>query len=136
MVRPNRIKQYKFSAGSLIADAAGQFSVYSNYPVNGTLCGVHIGESTYAAAGSLFLAASGPELVAWSMVSGTTRQIGVNASGVTYPRATLVDTNANYLSGGVGYSGFTEIPLNSVLHLTGSGLGNATSGAEVNVIYI
>ena len=137
MVRPNRIKTYKFNVGSLIADATEFLDVYSAYPVNGMLLGVHVGESTWdGSTGSLFLNVSGPELTMWSMVSGTLRNTGVATSGVTYPRVTAVHTDGTTISGVYGYDEHVEIPMNSVLHLVGSSLGAGTSGLELNIIYI
>ena len=136
-MRPNRIKNFKFEIGSLTANSSGQFSVYSKYPLNGLIYGVHIGQSTWTSStGSLFLNASGPEIVIWSMVSGTDRGDGVGTSGVTFPRATTVRTNSVPLSGANGYAEFALAPVNSIMHLVGSGLGNGTSGIELNVIYI
>lgn len=136
-MRPNRVKTYKFESTELIANDCGSMDSYSTNPINGLLYGVHVGNNDWADdTGSLFLNISGPELTIWSMVSGTERGIGVNASGVTYPRATTVTTESIALSGTGGYNEFAFMPLNSVLHLVGSKLGDTKSGVELNVIYI
>ena len=132
-----RVKEYNFTVGSLTADANGRFDAYTSHALNGTIKGVAIYESNWTnSAGSLLLNVSGLETTAWSMVSGTVRNTGVADSGLTLPLATTIKTNAVPISGTGGYVAFQEIPMNSVMHLVGSGLGNAKSGLGLAIIYV
>src|SRR3990167_4472131 len=61
MIRENRIKNYRFSVGSLTADGDGLFSVYSDHVINGTIHSVSVGSNTYTNTGSLLLFQSGTD---------------------------------------------------------------------------
>lgn len=133
----NQVKMYEFDVTELVANAGGVVDIYSSEGLNGMLQAVSISESTFAGAtGSLILSASGLETTMWSMVSGTIRGNGVATSGVTFPRATTVYTWSAPISGSSQETVLAEIPLaDTVLHLIGSGLGNATSGLGVTIVY-
>ena len=137
MVVDNPIKRYEFPAGSLVANAGGEFGAYTEESLNGMLQCVAIDENNFAGtAGSLFIKASGLETTIWSMISGTARGLGVATSGVTFPRATTVYTWASPISGASTDKVLAEIPLSdTVLHLYGSGLGAAKSGLGLTVVY-
>src|SRR3990167_9301835 len=61
MLRENRIKNYRFSVGSLTANSDGLFSVYSDHVINGTIQSVSIGSNTYTNTGSYLLFQSGTD---------------------------------------------------------------------------
>jgi len=127
----NTIKQYKFD----YADCVGNtISEYTDYPLNGMLKGVVIYNNNFTATGSMFLRASGIESTAWSMVSGTTRGIGIGASGLTLPLASTVRTNSTIISGTSTANEYTEIPMDSVMHLVGTAVGVNKSGA-IAIVY-
>jgi len=133
MVRDTRIKEYNF--GQIDAPAGGEFDEYTSYPLNGMLKGVNIYSNNFDGGGSLFLTSSGVESVSWSMVSGTARGIGINASGLTLPLAQMSRTNATYISGTSIANEYREIPMNSVMHLVGSNVGASKSGLGIAIVY-
>ena len=134
MSRPNRVKEYNFSYTDGTASSAEAIDTYTTYPLNGMLKGVAIYENNYSGAGSLFIRASGIETTAWSMISGTARGIGINASGLTLPLAIPVRTNSTYISG-TATAQHDEIPMNSVMHLVGTKVGDTKSGA-IAIVYV
>ena len=136
MVRPNRVKEFNFSVGSVTADAGGELDAYSEYPLNGHLKGVVVYGNNFAATGSFFLNVSGVEATAWSMVSGTARGVGVDASGLYLVQGAVQSTESVRLSGTNFSSIYTEIPLNSVMHLVGSNVGASKSGLGIGVVYV
>lgn len=130
MVRSTRIKEYNFGYSDLVGTT---ISAYTAYPLNGVLKGVVIHANNFDGAGSLFLRASGIESTAWSMISGTARGIGINASGLTLPLAIPVRTNSTYISG-TNTAQHVEIPMNSVMHVVGTAVGASKSGA-MTIVY-
>ena len=61
MVRDVRIKEYRFSIGSLTADANGLFNVYSDHVLNGTIQNISVGSNTFTNTGSLLFFQSGTD---------------------------------------------------------------------------
>lgn len=132
-MRDNRVKSYEFSIGSLTADSAGLFSVYTDHVINGTIQSVSIGSNTYTNTGSLLL-----------FESGTTN--GINNEGlILQTRAgskiqTLYPIQVgNYLTStatSAGSTAFIQNVVNSPLRLVGSALGNGASGLYYVVRYI
>lgn len=124
------VEELLFPPGSLVASAAGLFDIYSDRPINGLLWGIVILENSFAANGSLILAVSGETGEEIWRRNGT-----ASTSGTVLPRATTVFTD-NTIVSGTGYQVVDNIYLNSVLRLTGSGLGNGTSGAGIKIGYL
>ena len=130
MRKPFAVEELLFPTGSITADANGLFNAYSDRSINGLLWAIVIEENTFSANGSLILAVSGETgEVIW------TREGTASTSGTVLPRATLVYTDGTAISG-TGNQPIDNIYLNSVLRLTGSGLGNGTSGAGIKIAYL
>ena len=130
MRKPFAVEELLFPMGSITADTNGLFNTYSDRAINGLLWAVVVEENSYTANGSLILAVSGE--------TGETiwQRIGTaSTSGAYLPRATLVLTDVTAISG-TGNMPVDNIYLNSVLRLTGSGLGNGTSGAGIKIAYL
>jgi len=130
MVRDIRVKESIFRVGSLTADAAGLFDVYSPEVVNGTIQSVTIGSNTFTNTGSLIL-----------MESGTVPAVGntiiqTRAGSMMQTVYPIVYGNAN-TGGGIGSpQAFVRPVINGQLRLVGSGLGNGTSGLIYMVRYV
>jgi len=136
MVRDIRIKTYRFAAGSLAAPATGNFSEYTERPLNGKLYAIQVQANNYTATGSMFLFVSGTMEKVWGMTSGTITS-NVAGSDAYFPRAFCrFSENNTLLSGTTAHTEMDLIPLNSVLNLVGSGLGNTKSGTGFNIVYI
>ncbi len=132
MVNPNRIEEYNFTVGSLIAGAATvntteTIDAYTSYPINGFLLAVQLLENNFASSGSLYLNVSGTEETLWNLN-------GADVSGTFYPRAQVRFTDG-VLASGTGYTEVDRIALNSVLHLAGSDLTASKSGLGINIVY-
>jgi len=132
MSRPNRVKVHRISTGSLIADASGNLDIYTWSPLNGLLQSVQYTGGNYGATGSLDLTISGTGERLIILKSGTSFGNDVATGDVVFPRAITRGTDGTSTSG----LWYGEIPLNSVIRLTGSGLGNTKSGTGFNIIYI
>jgi len=133
MVRDNRIKEYVFPPGSLLADAAGLFDVYSDHVINGTIHQIIIGSYSYGTTGSLILFESGIE------TSFNGRQLirNTNASNNHFYPLRFGEINTNsVITSGTNF--FTMVPqvVNSQLRLVGSGLVANSSGTYYAVRYI
>jgi hypothetical protein len=134
-MRPNRVKTFDFSAGSLTASAGGNIQAYSDYPINGLLQSIQLKASTYAATGSLHLYVSGArDFALWNFISGTATS-NVAVSGTYFPRVNP-RYPTNVLMSGTSLTAYVELPLFGVLDLVGSGLGNGTSGIGLTITYI
>lgn len=131
MVRPNRIKSYRYNVGSIVADASGNMDLYTDYPLNGLIQSIQLLSTNFTDTGSLILTISGTGEQVWGLTSGTALN-NVATADVVFPRATTRGTNNSDQSG----LSYAEIPINSVLRLMGSGLGNVTSGTGFNLQYI
>ena len=133
MRKPFAVEELLFPVGSITASTglgSGLFDCYSDRAINGLLWAVVVLENTYAVNGSLILAVSGETgEVIWQK-NGT-----ASSSGTSLPRATTVFTD-NTIVSGVGYQHVDNIYLNSVLRLTGSGLGAGTSGIGIKIAYL
>ena len=137
-VKPrDTLQTYAFGVGSLTACATGSFDSFTEYPLNGMIKGIYLGDNNYAnATGSLFLNISGPEITVWSMMSGTIAGDGVAVSGAYVPRATTVYTWGAPISGADQSVVLAEIPLpNTIMHLAGSTLGAGKSGLSFTIAY-
>ena len=130
MVRDTRIKDYRFSIGSLTSNAGGVIDVYTSYPLNGTLESIERKAASYTNTGSLFVSISGTNQQVYQLISGTAIGTNVGIADVVNPVKTNVNIEGSTLSI------FTKIPINSKIHLIGSGLGNGASGLGLNIVYI
>lgn len=131
MVRDNRIKTISFPAGSLVADAAGLFDVYTHYPPNGTIQKIEFKGGNYTATGSMLLSVSGTGETLLNFSSGTDQ--GNLADGtIVYPHVFTFDVNSVTGSPNIA----SQRVINDLVRLVGSGLGNGKSGLGVNVVYI
>lgn len=128
MTRPNRVKNFRFGANELIANAAGLFDSFSApFVVNGAIQKIDFTTGNYGANGSLFILVSGTEELIWKR-NGTAN---TNAIGV-YPFVYPVN-NANTTG---SPQAFTQRTINGVIHIVGSGLGNTKSGVGLDITYI
>jgi hypothetical protein len=137
MPRPNRIKttdSIDISITDLTATAGGIIDAYTN-PVNGFLQNVQWTAGNHTATGSLFITLSGTGESILTMTSGATTG-RVNADFISYPRKVADSTLNVTLSGANGFNEFTEIPLNSTIHVVGSGMGNGKSGLGLVFTYV
>ncbi|MCK5625128.1 hypothetical protein KAI04_04780 [Candidatus Pacearchaeota archaeon] len=132
MVRSNRIKQYRFPTGSLVANSSGTLDIHIPYPLNGLLQAIQYTGGNYTATGSFELTVSGTGERLTLLKSGIAFGNNVADGDVVFPRAITRGTDGSSQSG----LWYGEIPINSILRLTGSGLGNAKSGTGFNIGYI
>lgn len=134
MVRDSRIKEYRFSQGSLIA-AAGTLDIYSDHSLNGDLLAIQNegadNPGSWVKTGSLTFSVSGstPQtFYVWK--SGTAiSNTGVVIKDVHLPRGQLRTTVGSVLTE------YDKIPLNSIVRVQGAGLGTGKSGLGLNIIY-
>jgi hypothetical protein len=126
MVRANRIKEYRFSIGSLTADSNGRMDVYSDHTINGTIQKVEFLGGNYTATGSIFVYASGTNEQIWYYS-------GACATAATVYPFVYPTNNANITgSPQVGAKRVITQPL----RIVGSGLTASKSGLGLNVYYI
>lgn len=130
MRKPFTVEEYTFPVSEITANTAGLFDLYTDRSINGMLWSITVLESTFAANGSLILAVSGETGEEIWRRNGT-----ASTSGTSYVRAQLRLTD-NALVSGTGNMPVDNIALNSILRLTGSGLGNGTSGLGIKIIYL
>lgn len=126
MVRPNRIKTYKFQPNELTSDSNGNLSVYSDRPINGTIHKIVFEAGNYTSTGSL-----------WTFVSGTSNEQiylkkGVSSNFVAYPFVYTEDLSS---ATGSPYA-FNYRVAQDHLCIAGSGLGNGKSGLGLTIHYI
>ncbi len=134
MVRSNRVKEYRFSIGS-ITSAAAHFESYTSYPLNGVLQAIEWIGGNQTATGSLTIFASGGAgTQIWGTTSGTVRRM-ITEDFVVFPKASTVSTTDVSLSG-TATSDYEQIPLNGVLRVVGSSVGASKSGLGLNIAYI
>lgn len=137
MVRDVRIKEFRFSTESLTSDADGNIDVYTDHPLNGRLWAIHNAGAdnpgSWAKIGSLTFSISGADQTIYVWKSGPTTTIaneGVVTADTHFPRASLRMTSGSPLTE------YDTIPMNSVIRLVGSGLGDSKSGLGINIAYI
>lgn len=130
MTRPNRVKEYIFSTGSLTANSDGLLSVYSDHSLNGTIQSISVGSNTYTNTGSYLIYASGTDNVNQQNLFIRFR---VGSMLTTLYPIVYGDTNQQ----GTGSpQAFVQNIINAPLRVVGSGLGNGTSGVNLTVRYI
>ena len=137
MVRPNRIKEYRFSTTELTAvgsyaSALGSetISAYSSEPLNGIVQSVEFIAGNYNATGSVGILVSGTNENILVVTSGTVANLGANQS--IYPHVFTVDS-----SNATGSpDAFTQRVINGHLCVWGSGLGTGSSASGLNIKYI
>lgn len=134
MVRDIRIKEYRFPIADITSSSAGLFDAYTSHPINGKILSIQRDVSNYTATGSLTLLASGTAQNIWRMISGTI--VGaVTLEQVSYPRAFANYEINTVISGTTAHTEVVEIPVSTVLHLVGSGLGDSKSGISITIQY-
>lgn len=132
MVRDVRIKSYNFPIGSLTADANGRYSVYSEYPLNGTIQNVTILDTNYTATGSVMLFESGLGN-SGTALNGQILKIRAGSENSTFYPVTYGELSNNVTG---SPQAFTQHVIQSTLRIVGSGLGNGTSGIGLRIYYI
>lgn len=130
MLRPNRVKEYIFSTGSLTANADGLFSVYTDHSLNGVIQSVTLGSNTYTNTGSVILYVSGTDNVAQN-----DRIMTLRAGSMMQTFYPVVYGTLNSAVTGSPQA-FEQNVINGPLRVVGSGLGNGTSGLTLVVRYI
>lgn len=133
MVRGNRIKEFRFPLGSLIA-AAGTLDIYTDHSLNGELLAIqNLGANdpgSWVKTGSLIFTTSGTGETIYVWKSGTAiSNTGVVTADVHFVRASLRTTMGSTLTE------YDTIPLNSVIRVQGEGLGTGKSGLGLNIAY-
>jgi len=131
MVKDNRIQTYRFATSSLIANADGNIDIYTSYPLNGNLKSIQNIAGNQTATGSLVFSLSGTGETIFSLISGANC---VSVNFTTYPRAPASNTSNVSIGSAVG-DFYVEIPLDTVIRVVGSGLGNLKSGLGLNITY-
>ena len=130
----NLVKVYEFPVSEIRAtntgtNSGGNFDAWTHYPLNGLLYGIEYQAGTLIAGGSLFLTTSGTvETQIWGTITRDT-----STDFTIFPRGSLVTTTDVDLSESGLYG---LIPMSGVLHLIGSDLGKAESGAAFKIGYI
>lgn len=132
MVRENRIKTIRFPAGSLVAPSTGRFDIYSPYVLNGTIQKVAFLGGNYTATGSFLVTVSGTTEPILNFTSGTT-QGNVAAKSFVY---THVFTHNESAVTGSPTIATQRVLGGEIVRITGSGLGNGTSGLGIEISYI
>lgn len=132
MVRSIRIKEYRFSLGSLTASAGGLFNVYSDQAINGTLQNIYFGDNSYTATGSLLVFASGTGNSGVG-INDLFMRVRAGSSNTTLYPFVYPENNQNTTG---SPQAFTQPVMNSTLRIVGSGLGNVTSGLSLVVRFI
>ena len=130
MSRPNRIKEYIFSVGSLTANSDGLFNVYTDHSLNGTVQSVSVGSNTYTNTGSLLIYVSGTDN---STQNDIIMRIRAGSMMQTFYPVVYGTLNTNVTG---SPQAFEQNVLNGPLRVVGSGLGNGTSGLTLKVRYI
>ena len=133
MIRENRIKNYRFTVGSLTANSDGLFSVYSDHSINGTIHSIYAGSNTYTNTGSLLLFQSGTD-------NGTNNQDLILQLRTGSRMQTFYPVQVGHyftsIPTGAGSTAFVNFVINGPLRLVGSALGDGTSGLIYDVRYI
>jgi len=132
MVRDNRIKTYRFPVGSLVASAGGIIDIHTHTPLNGLLQAVEYTGGNYGGTGSLQILLSGTNTQLLVIKSGTAFGNDIATGDAIYPRAITRGTDGSSQSG----LNYAEMPLNTVIRIIGSGLGNQKSGTGFSIGYI
>ena len=109
-------------------------NVYSSHDINGEMRLIQILPNTYESTGSLFLMISGTNEIIWQCISGTATSM-ISSADVYLPMASARTTQNTNLSGTAGNGIWTSFPLFGTIRLVGSGLGNGTSGTQINIGY-
>ena len=133
MVRDVRIKEYRFSIGSLTADANGLFNVYSDHVLNGTIQNISVGSNTFTNTGSLLFFQSGTD-------NGVNNQDLILQLRAGSKIQTFFPVQVgHYLTSTAtiaGSTAFMQNVINAPLRLVGSALGASASGLYAVVRYI
>ncbi len=138
MVRPNRIKttdSNDISITKLTSTTTGIIDDYTSIPINGFLQNVQWLAGNHTATGSLFITVSGTAEPILTVTSGATTS-NVAADIFSFIRKPTVGITNITLSGANGYNEFAEIPISSLIHVVGSGMGNGKSGLGLNFVYV
>lgn len=132
MVRENRIKTYRFTAGSLAAPATGRFDIYTAYPLNGTVQKISFLGGNYTATGSFLVTISGTQETILNFTSGTTQG---NVAAKSHVYTHVFTHNENGVTGSPTIATQRVIG-GEIVRVTASGLGNGTSGLGLEISYI
>jgi len=136
MVRHTEIKEYRFTSDEMTANSAGNIDVYSQYPINGRIVAIQNyganAPGSWIKTGSILCYESGgaqTQQFIQEITSGTNTSLGVNASLRHYPSAQTLNT------GGSVVANYIDIPINNVMRIVGTGLGDTKSGLGLNIFY-
>lgn len=133
MVRENRIKEYRFNPGSLVANAGEVIDTYTSYPLNGTLQMVELLVGNWEDTGSIYITVSGTGETLLYFASGTSMgTTGVGEDQFVYPQVFAVDNTGTAGSPNV----MTQRVINSLIRVAGGNLGSGKSGLGLNLKYI
>lgn len=127
MVRPNRIKEYTFSPGSLTSTAGGTLSSFSDHSINGTIQKIYFDAGNHTATGSIFIFTSGANAEQIWL-----KKDNLDTDQLVYPFVYAVD-NTNTTG---SPQAFTQRVINGPLRVLGSGLGASKSGLGLTVFYV
>ena len=134
MVRENRIKDYTFSQTDLTVVAGSKIDIYTDHVINGVIQQVYWNKGNVATTGSLIIRVSGlgAEGDILVMKSGTLTGHHLGEDWAVFPRATTVTTLGSPM-----INELSQIPVNSILRVIGSGLGVPTVyGEQLSILYI
>lgn len=136
MVRDIRVKEYKFSAGSLTADGGGEFEVFSDHPINGTIQNIEWQAGNHTTTGSVILFASGLINSGTNLPGQIANISGISVDSITYPSAQFVDLDGVSLSGLESISPPVQHIINTPIRVQGTNTGDTKSGVQLIVRYI
>ena len=135
MVRDVRVKEYIFSQGSLVADGGGEFEVFSDHPINGTIQNIEWQAGNNTSTGSIILFASGLINSGTGLPGQIANISGISVDSITYPSVIPVDID------GVTGSATSNVPrfqhvINTPIRVQGTNTGDDKSGLGLVVRYI
>lgn len=136
MVRDVRIKEYRFSIGSLTADGGGEFEVFSDHPINGTIQNIEWQAGNHTTTGSVILFASGLINSGTNLPGQIANISGISVDSITYPSVLPIDLDGVGLSGASSVSPHFQHVVNSPIRVQGTNTGDSKSGLGLVVRYI
>ena len=136
MVRPERIKEFRFTPGSLTSNAAGSGTFFSSHTINGQVRSIEFGTNNYTTTGSVLIFASGigntgtgTAGLIYRVAAGSVATLG--SKSIAYPYVVHSDNQGAYDDTFV-----TLFDINGPLRVVLSGCGASKSGTELIIRYI
>ena len=129
-----RVEELKFTVGSLTANSAGLFSVFSDRPINGHIDNIYLFENNHTTTGSYLILTSGL-YNSGTALGGLIITLRAGSFNQDYHPQVYPSSNQSVLiSGPTGISSYSH-GVNDVIRIVGSGLGDGTSGLGIRILY-